>query len=423
NTGGASTGGMGGGSNTGGTGGGSTASTCEPMPPPTGATTLVTPAMTGQLQSLIFNASPHETFVFASGTYALEGAYLWVRAPGVTLRSESGNPEDVVLDGGYQSSEIVTIAASDVTIAELSIRRAFTHPIHVTGSDTGPTVNTRIYRVFITDPREQAIKINPSSNPVHFADDGEIACSRIVMTDAGRGHVSDCYTGGVDAHQARGWLLRDNEIEGFWCESGLAEHAIHFWRGCRDTMVERNVLVDNARGVGLGMATSGSARTYPDNPCPAAGGAYVDHYGGIVRNNFIVGKRPELFSSQDGFDTGIGLWSACNAVAVHNTIVATNSLFSAIEWRFSTSTGIRILNNLATHALRERDGASAESQGNIDNAALSQFEDVAAANLHLKAGSSAIDHGVSVGPGLCAEDIDGDLRDATPDVGADERLP
>ena len=44
-----------------------------------------------------------------------------------------------------------------------------------------------------------------------FADSGSIAWSHLELTDAGRGHVrNDGYTGGVDAHQARGWEIRDN---------------------------------------------------------------------------------------------------------------------------------------------------------------------------------------------------------------------
>lgn len=420
-TGGTATGGTGGSSGAGGAGGAT--GSCEPLPAPTGTVTNVDPSMTGQLQAMISGAQPNETFVFASGTYQLDGAYLWIKAPGVTLRSESGNPEDVILDGNYSTTEIVTIAASNVTVAELTIRRAHTHPIHVTTSDTADTLGTRIYRVHVIDPREQGIKINPSSAQSHYPDDGEIACCRIVMTDAGRGHVSGCYTGGVDAHQARGWVIRDNHIEGFWCASGLSEHAVHMWRGCRDTIVERNVMVDNARGVGFGMATSGTARTYSDDPCPAAGGAYVGHYGGIVRNNFIVGTRQELFDSQSGFDTGVAFWSACNATAVHNTIVATDDLFSAIEWRFATSTGVNVTNNLVTHPLRERDGASATQAGNIADADLADFENVGSADLHLKAGAAAIDKGVAVDPSLCTDDIDGETRSGTPDVGADEWQP
>ncbi|MCD6400417.1 MAG: hypothetical protein J7L73_00680, partial [Anaerolineales bacterium] len=119
------------------------------------------------------------------------------------------------------------------------------------------------YNVHIIDPGEQAIKINPVDNE-HFPDYGTVACSHIELTDSGRTHIrNNCYTGGIDAHRARGWVVRDNLIEGFWCASGLSEHAVHFWKGSRGTLVERNDLDNNARGIGFGLIESGEGRTYP----------------------------------------------------------------------------------------------------------------------------------------------------------------
>jgi len=421
-------GGTGGTTATGGSGGtagsaGGSAETCPPLPASASNVVDVTPNDLGNLTSIVSNAAPGDTIRFASGTYDLGGEYLWVSKPGVTLRSATGNRNDVVLDGNYQTTEIITIAASNVTVADLTLRRAYTHPIHVVtaGSDT---VGTRIYNVHVVDPREQAIKVNPSSEGV-YVDDGEVACSHIELTDAGRPHVQPdpggCYTGGFDGHQARGWVLRDNTIQGFWCDNGLSEHAVHCWRGCRDTVVERNRLIDNARGVGFGLATSGNARTYDDNPCPEAAGAYVGHYDGIVRNNFIFASDPGLLASSSGFDCGICFWSACGARAVHNTIVSTGSNFSSIEWRFSTSVGVEVRNNIATHALRERDGASGLLEGNLESAPLSLFLDGPGGELHLAPGASAaIDQGVSLPAGQCDHDIDGETRDDSPDIGADE---
>jgi uncharacterized repeat protein (TIGR01451 family) len=245
-----------------------------------------------------------------------------------------------------------------------------------------------------------------------------IACSHVELTDAGRGHVrDDCYTGGVDGHQAWGWVVRDTVIEGFWCEHGLAEHGIHFWTGSRDTLVERNVLVDNARGVGFGLGYSGDDwRSYGDDPCPGAD--YVGHYDGVVRNNFVFAGRPGLFSSQYGFDCGVCLEQACGARVLHNTVASTQvPQSSSIEWRWS-NTDAEITNNLVSHNLKQRDGASATLAGNLDGAPLSLFADGAGGDLHLAEGaSSAIDRGVNAG---VATDIDGQARDSTPDIGADE---
>jgi hypothetical protein len=226
----------------------------------------------------------------------------------------------------------------------------------------------------------------------------------------------------VDAHQAQGWTIRDNLIEGFWCPSDLSEHGIHLWRGCRDTIVERNVLRDNARGVGFGLAESGDARTYPDDPCPGAGGGYVGHYGGIIRNNLVFADRSELFLSEYGFDCGICLAQTCGAQVLHNTIVSTQAPFSSIEWRFA-NTDVDIINNLVSHNLLERDGATAYEAGNLEYALLSLFVDGAGGDLHLaETAADAIDQGDALAAGLCDDDFDGDPRPSgpAPDVGADE---
>lgn len=392
---------------------------CPPLDPPTGST--VTVSSVSELENAVNNASPGETILVADGLYALDGAYLRIDTPGVTLRSASGNRGAVVLDGNYTTAEIIQIVASNVTIADLTLREAYDHPIHVTSTATGDTLNARIYNVHIIDPGQQAIKINPVPGG-YYTDFGLIACSHLELTDAGRPFIRDnCYTGGVDAHQSRGWVIRDNLIEGFWCESGLSEHAVHLWTGSRDTVVERNLLRDNARGVGFGLVTGGSGRTYPDDPCPAAGG-YVDHYGGTIRNNFIVAHDGGLFASEFGFDCGICLWNACDARAVHNTVFTfnTDATFSAIEWRFP-NTQAAVMNNLANAPLRERDGAGAAQAGNRTDAQAGWFQGAITGNLHLAPGTTAaIDQATSLTD--VTDDYDGELRPAgpAPDIGADE---
>ena len=393
---------------------------CPPLPPATG--NVVNVSTVTQLENAVNGATSGTTILVANGTYDLDGVYLRFDVPDVTLRSASGNRQAVVLDGNYDTTEIIQIVASNVTIADLTLREAYYHPIHVMTIGAGDTLNTTIYNVRIVDPGEQAIKINPAVAG-YYPDDGVIACSHIELTDAGRPHIrNNCYTGGVDAHQAWGWVIRDNVIEGFWCDSGLSEHGIHLWRGCRDTLVERNVLRDNARGIGFGLAESGTARTYPDNPCPGADGGYVDHYGGIIRNNFVFAGRSELFASAADFDCGICLWQACGAQVLHNTVASTQDpAASSIEWRFD-HTDVDIVNNLATYRLWDR-GGTARLSGNLEYQPLSLFVDGAGGDLHLAStATNAIDQAVSVAAGLCDDDIDGDTRPIGParDIGADE---
>lgn len=391
---------------------------CDPLPPPEGETIMIGPG--DDLASTVANAPSGSTILLADGTYDLAGSdYIVFRTNGVTLRSESGDPEAVVLDGGYGGGSILNVAADDITIAELTVQRATWHPIHVTGGTDSNTENATIYRVRVIDPGQQAIKINASGEG-YYADHGTVACSTVIMTDEGRGHVDACYTGGVDAHLALGWRIHDNYFEGFWCDEGLSEHAVHFWNSGRDTVVERNVIVDCARGIGFGLGETGNgtSRDYGDDPCPGA--TFLGHIDGVIRNNTVLGADPAMFASQYGFDSGISLEQACGTEVVHNTIVALEQPFTSIEYRWS-STNVTIHNNLVTHAIMPRDNAQADLQGNIsDNPDTSQFVNAAANDLHLVPGAAAIDAGV---PTSVTEDIDGDPRDASPDVGADEYLP
>lgn len=406
------------------TGGGPVSSSCAPLDPPAGEILDVTPA--DDVSAIVAGAPPGSTVRFAAGTYDLAARTLAVRAAGVTLRSATDQASDVVLDGGYQTPAGGVVAIydqSDVTVAHLTIRRPRFHAVHVTAT-AAPADRVRLHGLRIEDPGEQAIKVNHGGEGF-FADDGELACSSIELTDVGRIQVmgyessgSRCYTGGIDAHGTRGWVVRDNVIRGFWCSNDdLSEHGIHFWRGARGTTVERNVLIDNARGIGFGLSDP-SGRAFDDGPC--GGVASASHYEGRIANNFIAATRPELFASPSGVDGGIALAHACDASVVHNTVATTETPFASIEWRFE-GTNVELVNNLATHPFRPRDGATAAQLGNVEDAPLGDFVDVAAGDLHLVAGASAIDAGDPAGSAVAPQDVDGDLRGGSPDVGADER--
>jgi hypothetical protein len=235
-------------------------------------------------------------------------------------------------------------------------------------------------------------------------DESTLQCSLIQLTDEGRTHIrSNCYTGGLDAHQATGWRVWRNRIEGFWCASGLSEHGLHMWKACQGTVVEENIVVDCARGIGFGLG-------------PGADG----HIDGIIRNNFVAAGNAGLFASANGFDSGIGLWGAENAHVYHNTVASTTApRASSIEWRF-ISTSVTLANNLTSDRLWARDG-TAHLDGNLEHVSLGLFTDVANGDLHLvDAMSSPVDAGAVLASGVCDDDLDRQQRDSNPDVGADE---
>jgi hypothetical protein len=352
---------------------------CPPLPAPTG--NIVNVSSVSQLENAVNTASSGDTILIADGTYNLNGVYLRIDTPNVTLRSASGNRDAVLLDGNYLTTEIIQVVASNVSIADLTLQKAVDHPIHI--MTNGSTItNPFIYNVHIIDPGEQAIKINPAGSG--YLDDGIIACSHIELTDAGRPHVESsppCYTGGIDGHYARRWIIRDNFIEGFWCPTGLSEHGIHLWVNSSDTMVERNRLFNNARGIGFGLGTSG-------------------HTGGTIRNNMVHVIQ----------DVGIGLESSPNTRVYNNSVYTGNGYSNSIEYRFSATSNVEIINNLTNRAIASRDGGSGVVQNNIINAQSSWFVSATTGDLHLISDSisSVIDQAQTLTD--VTDDFDGSSR-------------
>ncbi len=377
---------------------------CPSLPAPTGTVVVVAPADADNLRSIIAGAAAGTTILLEDGIYDMSGGdfshRLVFTTPNLSLRSASGDRETVVLDGNYATSELISIQASGTVVADLTLKRAYDHPIHISGPGI-PISGVLIHNVHIVDPGQQAVKVNPIA--AGTVDSSTLQCSLIELTDAGRTQIRDsCYTGGLDAHQATGWLVSRNRVAGFWCDEGLSEHGIHLWRQSADTVVEGNVVVDCARGIGFGL-----------------GGGTDGHSGGVIRNNFVAASGAGLFASEYGFDSGIALWGAEGAEVYHNTVASTQPPFSSIEWRY-IATSVTIANNLTTAGIVNRGGA-AVLMTNLTDVPTSLFENVVAGDLHLvDPESNPVDAATPLPPGTCDRDFDGLRRDAAPDIGADE---
>ncbi len=379
--------------------------TCFPLPAPTGATVVVQPSQAAMLPSIVARAAGDSTIVLMPGTYPV--GRLNLQGSSVTIRSANDDAASVILDGTYTTPEILSISGSDVTIAHITLRRAVDHLIHVSPLDGGADVrNLRLYGVTFEDAGEQFLKVNPNAARSATAVIGRVECSQFRMTASGRPNVErtpgGCYTGGIDAHGVSYWTVTRNRFEGIYCAGeGLAEHAIHLWVGGSDNIIEQNVIINCARGigVGLGQGTGQLQRT-------------------IVRNNGIWADVPF-------FDTGIGIEDAPGTKVLHNTVVSADGLtsfFASIDLRFA-ATDAEVRNNLA-RTIRVRDGASPTQISNVSNTPLSWLVSPATGDFHLTAAATgAIDQGT--GSSESGFDLDYQLHNAGagPDIGADERQP
>jgi hypothetical protein len=400
----------------------STGLACAPLPLSSGPILEVGPSEAGALPQIVRDAPEGTTIVLADGVYRMTGdetaRRIQIHTRGLTIRSASGDPSSVVIDGEYATAELVSIHASDVTIAEITLMRALDHAVHVV-PDTGADITgTALYRLRITDCGEQFVHVHGASAAGPYADEGVLECSELEMTDEGRTHVerepNGCFTGGINLQSGRDWIVRANTISGIYCAGeGLAEHAIHAWDGARGTLVEQNRIVDCARGIGLGLNAAGTVRVYDDDPYP---GLFVDHFEGVVRNNVIVARTPH-------YDTGIELAQARGAAVHHQTIVETAdtiAALSSIDARYA-NTLATVQNNLVRR-LTVREDANMMADHNVEMMPFEWLADAESGDVHLReSADGAIDRGVALeGAGL---DLDGEPHDrgAGPDIGADER--
>jgi hypothetical protein len=382
----------------------------------------VTPAEAAQLDEIAAAAAPGTALVLADGVYPRAGEpAIDLAAPGLQLRSASGDPASVVIDGGSSVPELVIVRSDDVLIAELTLQGA-ENLVRVDPGVGAPVARPRLHRMHMRDASGFGLAIEADYESDAYADDGTVSCSVFTLGDELRQTLPSCQsTAAIKAFGAAGWVVRDNVFADFWCPNSQTFAAVNFTAGSRDTLVERNEFRDDFRALVIGFeAVPGEGRRpSPAGDCPTT----AMHFGGTIANNMLWVGGADLAASSVGVDAMISVWSACDVEVQHNTVVALLPVFSAIEYRFSDTTGT-IANNLLSGTVRERDPAAIVVAGNVENVGLEAFVDPGAGDLHLvPAASAAIDVGVAVGAGPPAVDFDGDPRDAAPDVGADELVP
>jgi hypothetical protein len=376
---------------------------CRPLAAPSGRTIDVGPSQAERLPSILRDAPAGATVRLRAGHYRVrDPAGLGLARAGLTLRSRSGDARRVVIDGGYGPSALLRVAASGVTIAEVTLTRARDHLVHAVSPEGQESIDRlRIHRVRLVDSGEQFVKANPNASRTGWVHRSRIECSSFRMTAAGRRNIErafGCYTGGIDAHGAHRWRVRRNRFEGIYCEDGeVAEHAIHFWRRSRDTLVENNLIVDCSRGIGFGLTA----------------GDDDGHTGGVIRRNALVADVRQ-------YDTGIELANAAAVRVLHNTVAETPNAsrgFSSLDVRFPRSSGL-IANNLVRR-ISFRDGGRVRLVRNIEGFPLTWLRAAAGSDVHLRAGAGAVNAGVPLAG--AGRDLDGAARPrGRPDVGADE---
>ncbi len=325
------------------------------------------------------------TVLIKDGEYKLSKG-LCITGDNVTYASYSGKRDAVILNGDFSASHIFWVMSDNVTIKDMTLGRVNNHAIQIHGELDAD--NTVVKNVRFFDIKEQFIKGSFSQSSVSYSDDCIVEDCFFEFTG---NEAFQYYTGGIDVHRGKNWIVRNNTFRNIQRISGaLTEGAIHFWSASEGTLVEGNIIINCDRGIMLGFDNS-------------------PHYNGVVKNNFVQTSR----------DVGIYICTSQNTKVYNNTVFSYPGYSNSIEYRFSTM-GTMIINNLTNGAISSRDGGTATLENNISSADRTWFVNADKGDLHLSENaSSSVDRGkdlleVSI-------DIDGELRESGKyNVGADE---
>jgi len=293
-------------------------------------------ANTRNWKRLVKKARAGDQILLENGVYKLKD-YALVLNKKLTLRSKSGNPKDVIIQGvGYhKKQEALMVMADDVQIADITVRNVADHAVAVKADVSG----TFLYNLELHNIGTGHIKGSKLNG------DGTIACSKLGFSNDG---ILGSYTGAIDLQFANGWSIRDNYFYNIWGDgSGCylknrdcgkyepgGKPAILLWRSSKDNIIERNVFINSYRPIALGLNTS--------------------YDGGIVRDNLIINieQSRETAHGEIEPDAGISLLPANNVLVENNAILVSHDYPGQIEVRKSKGNTIR--NNIISKPIWDR---------------------------------------------------------------------
>jgi hypothetical protein len=356
-----------------------------------------------QLQNAISSANQRggdTVILLIDGVYVVSSD-LMITAPNISLRGKSQDRTKVTIQGDAMSAtanvgSLINVYASDCRLQHLTLQKCRFHLIQIHGELNAD--RTVIKDCILRDSYEQMIKVTVDLNETRVSGDNGLVENCLFEYSAGIG--PQYYIGGIDAHAAKNWIVRNNVFKSFISPSVMvSEFAIHFWNNSANNLVEKNLIIDCDRGIGFGLQGRGNS-------------------GGIIRNNMIYHSRDNGAYA----DVGIALAESPDTQIYNNTVFQEHDFPWAIEYRFPGTQNLLIANNLTNQPILARDGAFAALENNVIKARSSWFVEAQAGNLHLAGNSnvSVVDQGVEI-EGL-VDDFDGDIRSSEnrPDIGADE---
>ena len=361
----------------------------QPLPAPTGTVLNVSTPI--ELKGAVDQANNdgNVTIMLADGTYALDQG-LFIHNDNVTIRSASGNRDNVVIAGGGMEGTVpycFSIEGNNCTVADITLGDVRDNALLILhDSDDFLIHNVRFF-----NSGEFMLKVASAGGAATRTERGEVEWCLFEYT---AGEAPDTYTGGINALQAVDWVVHHNTFR-YIDYDGVeqAGPAIMFWIESAGTIVEHNTIYRCDRGIAFGSGSAGGS-----------------HEGGIIRNNMIHTTRGD----------GISLESTTHTKVYNNSIWLEDDAFS-IHPRYPATQYLSVINNLTNAAIFASEGATGVIETNFTNAQLSWFVDPQSGDLRL---ADSITTVCEQGQSLSDVEIDFDCEERAKgefyDLGADE---
>jgi parallel beta helix pectate lyase-like protein len=377
-----------------------------PLPKPKGQVIRVTNPK--ELLQAAEDVKPGGTILLADGLYQMP-KWLTIKTDNVTMRSESGKRERVVLDGSkVKRGELVIVSrCTGVTIADLTIQNVRWNGFKIDSHRN--THNVTIYNCIIHNIWQRGVKgvgVPPKDGVRQYIRNCRIQYC-LFYNDRAKRKSDDPekpyrgfrinYIAGIDVMCAKGWVISDNVFVGIRGKE-WGRGAIFMWIDSRDCIIERNIIIDCDAGISLGN--------------PHARDRVPRHATGcIVRNNFVT-RGPEA---------GIKAIHTQDCKILNNTVHEPKSRQKRLLWLIFDNDGLVVKNNLLSGPGGVRNTAKGKIilKNNLSLDATEFFVDPKNGNLHLKKPLPAAVDKAEPLPDV-TNDVDGKARGKLPDIGADE---
>lgn len=291
-------------------------------------------------------------FVLEDGVYKVHKR-IFLKKDYITLRSKSGNPESVILNGvvrknGLLVNNIIDVSGKHVTIKGLTLQNAKNHLIQLHGENDADYFS--LLNSILRDSNQQLLKVSARKKDEISSDFGVVKNSIFEYT---KGIGPQYYIGGIDLHKGKNWLIKKNTFRNIASPSErVAEHAIHIWHNSSDNTVSENLIYNCDRGIGFGMTNR-------------------PNYGGEIVDNIII----HVNNDHPFNDVGIILEESPNTIIKGNTIIMMTDYPNAIEYRFKQTRNVMITGNITNKSITKRNNASATVENNITGSEFGKYFD------------------------------------------------